>query len=67
MPRAPLNSQTHQGTSLFTSAATNQRGRPKGSPWKFTRCLCCFRFRHNRWSVQRLQVPSPSRGSSLGR
>jgi len=24
--RAPLKSQTHQGTSLFTSAATNQRG-----------------------------------------
>jgi len=29
--RAPLKSQG-QGTSLFTSAATNQRGCPKGSP-----------------------------------
>ena len=24
--KAPLKSQAHQGTSLFTSAATNQRG-----------------------------------------
>jgi len=31
--RAPLKNQAHQGTSLFTSAATNQRGFPKGSPW----------------------------------
>jgi len=31
--RAPLKSQVHQGTSLFTSAATNQRGCPKSSPW----------------------------------
>src|SRR6218665_395529 len=28
--RAPLKNQAHQGTSLFTSAATNQRGFPKG-------------------------------------
>jgi len=31
--RAPLKSQEYQGTSLFTSTATNQRGCPKGSPW----------------------------------
>jgi len=31
--RAPLKSQAHQGTSLFTSATTNQRGCSKGSPW----------------------------------
>ena len=30
--RVPLKSQEHQGTSLFTSTATNQRGCPKGSP-----------------------------------
>src|SRR6218665_958014 len=28
--KALLKSQAHQGTSLFTSAATNQRGFPKG-------------------------------------
>src|SRR6218665_2004247 len=28
--KALLKSQAHQGTSLFTSAATNQRGVPKG-------------------------------------
>ena len=28
--KALLRSQAHQGTSLFTSAATNQRGFPKG-------------------------------------
>ena len=27
---APLKCQAHQGTSLFTSAVTNQRGFPKG-------------------------------------
>jgi len=31
MSRAPPESQT-QGTNLFTSAATNQTGCPKGSP-----------------------------------
>jgi len=31
--RAPLHSQAHQGTGLFTSAAMNQRGCPKGSSW----------------------------------
>ena len=31
--KAPLKSQT-QGTSLFTSAASNQRGFPKNSPWE---------------------------------
>src|SRR6218665_2569798 len=30
--KAPLKSQA-QGTSLFTSAASNQRGFPKNSPW----------------------------------
>ena len=30
---APLKRQMHKGTSLFTSAATNQRGSPEGSPW----------------------------------
>jgi len=30
--RAPLKSQAHQGTSLFTSAAMNQMSFPKGSP-----------------------------------
>jgi len=29
--KALLKSQAHQGTSLFTSAATNQRGFPKGA------------------------------------
>ena|SRR6218665_84159 len=29
--KALLKSQAHQGTSLFTSAVTNQRGLPKGS------------------------------------
>jgi len=29
--KAPLKSQAHQGTSLFTSGVTNQRGCPKGS------------------------------------
>ena len=29
--RTPLKSQAHQDTSLFTNAATNQRGCPKGS------------------------------------
>ena len=28
----PFKSQAHPGTSLFTSAATNQNGCPKGSP-----------------------------------
>ena len=28
--KALLKSQAHQGTGLFTSAATNQRGFPKG-------------------------------------
>src|SRR6218665_2559521 len=28
--KAPLKSQAHQSTNLFTSAATNQRGCPKG-------------------------------------
>ena len=31
--RAPLKSQAHQDTSLFTSAAEHQRGFPNGSPW----------------------------------
>jgi len=31
--KAPPNSQA-QGTSLFTSAASNQRGFPKNSPWE---------------------------------
>jgi len=31
--KAPLKSQAH-GTSLFTSAASNQRGCPKNSPWE---------------------------------
>ena len=31
--KAPLKSQA-QGTSLFTSAASNQRGSPKKSPWE---------------------------------
>src|SRR6218665_936420 len=31
--KAPLKSQA-QGTSLFTSAASNQRGFPKNSPWE---------------------------------
>ena len=31
--RASLKSQAHQGTSLFTSAATNQKGIPKGISW----------------------------------
>jgi len=30
--RAPLKSQVRRGIRLFTSAATNQRGCPKGSP-----------------------------------
>ena len=29
---APLKSQEHKGTCLFTSAATNQRVSPEGSP-----------------------------------
>ena len=33
MSRAPLKSWAHQVTRLFTSAAMNQRGCPKGSPW----------------------------------
>src|SRR6218665_198545 len=33
--KALLKSQAHQGTSLFTSAATNQRGFPKGGQEKF--------------------------------
>ena len=32
--KALLKSQAHQGTSLFTSAATNQRGLPKGGQVK---------------------------------
>ena len=32
--KAPLKSEAHQGTSLFTSAATNQRGVPKGGQEK---------------------------------
>src|SRR6218665_3159594 len=32
--KALLKSQAHQGTSLFTSAATNQRGFPKGGQEK---------------------------------
>src|SRR6218665_131757 len=31
--KAPLKSQA-QGTSLFTSAVSNQRGFPKNSPWE---------------------------------
>ena len=31
LSKAPLKSQAHQGTSLFTSVATNQRGVSKGS------------------------------------
>src|SRR6218665_1823843 len=31
--KAPLKSQA-QGTSLFTSATSNQRGFPKNSPWE---------------------------------
>jgi len=31
--KAPLKSKAHQGISLITSAATNQRGCPKISPW----------------------------------
>ena len=31
--KVPLKSQA-QGTSLFTSAASNQRGCPKNSPWE---------------------------------
>src|SRR6218665_169511 len=31
--KAPLKSQA-QGTSLFTSAASHQRGFPKNSPWE---------------------------------
>src|SRR6218665_520449 len=31
--KAPLKSQA-QGTGLFTSAASNQRGFPKNSPWE---------------------------------
>ena len=31
--KAPLKSQA-QGTSLFTSAASNQRGCPRNSPWE---------------------------------
>jgi len=31
--KAPLKSQA-QDTSLFTSAASNQRGFPKNSPWE---------------------------------
>src|SRR6218665_1799274 len=31
--KAPLKSQA-QGPSLFTSAASNQRGFPKNSPWE---------------------------------
>ena len=31
--KAPFKSQA-QGTSLFTSAASNQRGFPKNSPWE---------------------------------
>src|SRR6218665_1108306 len=31
--KAPLKSQV-QGTRLFTSAASNQRGFPKNSPWE---------------------------------
>src|SRR6218665_3012849 len=31
--KAPLKSQA-QSTSLFTSAASNQRGFPKSSPWE---------------------------------
>ena len=31
--RAPLKSQAHQGNRLLTSAATNQKGSPMGSPW----------------------------------
>src|SRR6218665_2596532 len=31
--KAPLKSQA-QGTSLFTSAASNQKAFPKNSPWK---------------------------------
>ena len=30
--RAPLKRQEYQGNNLFTSAATNQRCCPKGSP-----------------------------------
>ena len=32
--KALLKSQAHQGTSLFASAATNQRGFPKGGQEK---------------------------------
>src|SRR6218665_231715 len=32
--KAPLKSQAHQGTSLITSAATNQRGVSKGGQEK---------------------------------
>jgi len=32
--RAPLKSQAHQGTSLFTRAVTNQRDCSMGRPWQ---------------------------------
>jgi len=35
--KVPLKSQA-QGTSLFTSAAQNQRGCPKDSPWEAHGC-----------------------------
>jgi len=31
--KAPLKSQGHHSTSLFTSAWTNQRGCSRDSPW----------------------------------
>ena len=36
--KAPLKSEA-QGTSLFTSAASNQRGFPKNSPWEARVCF----------------------------
>src|SRR6218665_3506060 len=52
--KAPLKSQA-QGTSLFTSAASNQRGFPKNSPWE---AQVCFpegeRMRQIRGVVQRI-------------
>src|SRR6218665_1324732 len=42
--KALLKSQAHQGTSLFTSPATNQRGFSKGGQEKFRSAFQSIRF-----------------------
>src|SRR6218665_663195 len=57
--RAPLKNQAHQGTSLFMSAVTKQKGCPKGSPWYFRGYLNLWlaRSRQGIINVPAIQYP----------